>query len=145
MADSETLSEDSEVLSDLGEEGEEESVERRNEVQFGLLPYQFEPIGQQVDVEEVEAEPQTAMEVERADRLGNTDWCTCGNCVTMETVEESSCCQEIPRIQDKILLLEIENPPTCITGHPGFQSVCLDMWVLQTAYFFRSGSAMAGE
>jgi len=74
MADSETLSEDSEVLSDLGEEGEEESVERRNEVQFGVLPYQFEPIGQQVDVEEVEAEPQTAMEVERADRLGNTDW-----------------------------------------------------------------------
>ena len=74
MAASETLSEDSEVLSDLGEEGEEESVERRNEVQFGVLPYQFEPIGQQVDVEEVEAEPQTAMEVERADRLGNTDW-----------------------------------------------------------------------
>ena len=23
----------------------------------------------------------------------------------------------------------------CITLHPGFQSVCLDVWVLQTAYF----------
>ena len=34
-----------------------------------------------------------------------------------------------------ILLLGIENPPTCITGHPGFHGVCLDMWVLQTAYF----------
>ena len=74
MADNETLSDSSEVLSNIGEEEDEELVERRNNIQFGVLPYQFEPIGPEGDVEEAEEEPQTAMEVERADRLGNTDW-----------------------------------------------------------------------
>ena len=33
--------------------------------------------------------------------------------------------------------IEEANDPTvtCITNHPGFKSVCLDVWVLQAAYF----------
>ena len=30
---------------------------------------------------------------------------------------------------------ECEQPPSCITEHPGFQAVCLDKWVLQAAWY----------
>ena len=30
---------------------------------------------------------------------------------------------------------ECEQPPSCITEHPGFQAVCLDRWVLQAAWY----------
>ena len=30
---------------------------------------------------------------------------------------------------------ESENDISCITDHEGFESVCLNVWVLQTAYF----------
>ncbi|CAH3031869.1 unnamed protein product [Pocillopora meandrina] len=37
----------------------------------------------------------------------------------MPTTHESVCCTEIGQF--------------CITEHPGFQSICLDFWVLETA------------
>ena len=52
----------------------------------------------------------------------------------METARECSCCKEAPRIMDKIDELE-ESTIQCITEHPGFATVCLDVWVLQTAYY----------
>ena len=56
----------------------------------------------------------------------------------MLTVEESVCCKELERVQQK---MEEANLIGCITDHPGFQSVCLDVWVLQTAYFaYRQGN-----
>jgi len=61
----------SEVLSDLGDERFEEN---RNEQEYGVEPYRFEPLGPGNEAEDEENEPQTAMDVERADRLGNTDW-----------------------------------------------------------------------
>ena len=57
--------------------------------------------------------------------------CECGFCVAMPTGLECVCCCEISQVQAK---KELENVQ-CITLHPGFQSVCLDVWVLQTAYF----------
>ena len=57
--------------------------------------------------------------------------CSCGHCVAMPTSTESACCEEIPQIQEKKECEEV----SCITLHPGFASVCLDVWVLQTAYF----------
>lgn len=49
----------------------------------------------------------------------------------MPKVEESNCCNEVKAVMAK---MEEENLEGCITTHPGFQSVCLDRWVLQTAY-----------
>ena len=31
--------------------------------------------------------------------------------------------------------MTLANPVQCITDHPGFEAVCLNVWVLQTAYF----------
>ena len=57
----------------------------------------------------------------------------------MSTIEESLCCTEIPGVQSKIAELDALSPNSlevqCITDHPGFVSVCLDEWVLQTAYY----------
>lgn len=50
----------------------------------------------------------------------------------METVPECVCCKELERVAT---LMEEEDVQTCITDHPGFQSVCLDPWVLRTAYY----------
>ena len=51
----------------------------------------------------------------------------------MPTSRECVCCCEI----DQVMLKKEEsaNWNTCITEHEGFDSVCLNVWVLQAAYF----------
>ena len=49
----------------------------------------------------------------------------------MPTARESLCCQEVGEVIQKAN--EYGDSITCIVQHPGFQSVCLDVWVLQTA------------
>ena len=44
---------------------------------------------------------------------------------------ECVCCKEIPQMVNKITIEEVG----CITLHPGFQSVCLNQWVLEAAYY----------
>ena len=51
----------------------------------------------------------------------------------MTTVHESICCRESFEILEKIE--EYGNSIECIVRHPGFESVCLNVWVLQTAGF----------
>ena len=56
-------------------------------------------------------------------------------CVAMPTARESVCCYEISEIEDKMSEMQTLDPSseaTCITEHPGFCGVCLDMWVPQT-------------
>ncbi|KAJ8019110.1 hypothetical protein HOLleu_42523 [Holothuria leucospilota] len=36
------------------------------------------------------------------ERIGNTDWCECGLCETMELRVESICCSEIRKLEEKI-------------------------------------------
>jgi len=49
----------------------------------------------------------------------------------MPTGAECVCCCEIARVVDK---LEGTGAP-CITEHEGFNAVCLNIWVLQTAFY----------
>ena len=44
----------------------------------------------------------------------------------------SVCCKEVSRIMDKVGELEDTSHVGCITEHPRFATVCLDIWVLQT-------------
>ena len=57
--------------------------------------------------------------------------CQCGNCVTMDTADESKCCQTTNIVDGKI---EAENQ-TCITQHPGFRDNCLSVYVLETVFY----------
>ena len=51
----------------------------------------------------------------------------------MDTAIECVCCQEIGEMMDK--MSENDTEISCITNHEGFEPVCLNRWVLQTAYF----------
>ena len=62
----------------------------------------------------------------------------------MATGRECVCCCEIDIVKDK--MKESSNEIHCITDHEGFQSVCLNVWVLQTVYFsYRSRYGDTGE
>jgi len=53
----------------------------------------------------------------------------------MPTVHKSVCCAEIGQVWQKVENQRPEIQMKCITEHPGFQSTCLDVWVLETAYY----------
>ncbi|CAG2209548.1 unnamed protein product [Mytilus edulis] len=58
--------------------------------------------------------------------------CNCGHCGVMPSAKECVCCCEISKIVD----VKNEHPDTaCITDHPGFHPVCLDIHVLNVAYY----------
>ena len=46
--------------------------------------------------------------------------------------QECICCKEIPQVASKN-----STPSTCIIEHPGFHAVCLNVWVLQVAYYYQ--------
>ena len=64
--------------------------------------------------------------------------CLCGHCIIMQSQRECLCCREIQVILNK--LSDTDDTSTsgsqlrCITEHPGFSSVCLNIWVLQAVY-----------
>ena len=53
--------------------------------------------------------------------------------VVMPTAQESVCCCEVEKII--LRLQESGDKVKCITEHQGFEPVCLNVWVLQVAYF----------
>ena len=40
-------------------------------------------------------------------------------------------CMEVERYRER--MAEVEKDDECVTSHPGFESVCLNRWVLATA------------
>ena len=53
-----------------------------------------------------------------------------------QSVTECICCQEIKDIKEKCDLFNKDNDTgiSCITEHPGFPTVVLDIYVLEAAY-----------
>ena len=49
----------------------------------------------------------------------------------MPNAQECVCCKEVHEVVSKTSSAGVD----CIILHPGFESVCLDVWVLQTAYY----------
>ena len=50
------------------------------------------------------------------------------------------CCSEVDRVVEN--KEEGSSAVSCIIDYEGFHSVCLDVWVLQTAYTSTTGSIM---
>ena len=57
----------------------------------------------------------------------------------MDRRQECVCCQEVEKIKAlnvcSVEMGEVESEPTCITLHPGFRAVCLNKYVLRTAWY----------
>ena len=51
----------------------------------------------------------------------------------MHTVVKCVCCGEIPQTLSRRRVDGVE--VGCIRLHPGFLSVCLNLWILQTVYY----------
>ncbi|PIK40840.1 putative P2X purinoceptor 7-like [Apostichopus japonicus] len=112
---------------------EEEDILHEEHHVLGLAPYQFEPEAEPLEqLEEAEIDHDEPR-IERVQQPVNT-WCICNKCEVMPTGKECLCCQEVDEYIQKCS--EVDGPPKqCIVEHPGFQSVCLNVDVLQTAYF----------
>eukprot|EP00117_Sycon_ciliatum_P033446 scpid90867/ scgid3655/ len=120
-----------------------------------IQPYRFQP---RRTLEESESSGEdespnedTDEELERLSfesRMGNTEWCKCGNCCPMTTAKESFCCQEFAHVRGKLsdsggpqaanghcpsCSCEVEMEAHCIVDHPDFYAVCLTKAVLDTA------------
>ena len=71
----------------------------------------------------------------------------------MKTSDECVCCHEYDQVVQKCQEVEdlgLGPMPTCITKHPGFESVCLNVWNLQAVYMeykqqYGDMSAVANE
>ena len=116
-----------------------------------ILPYQYEPV---LSDEVSDISENDTSDTESDDSIGrliNTAWlvkqchwyvvylhctcrCQCTHCVIQPTALDCVCCREIPEIVSKLAEVTTVNIH-CITEHPGFRPVCLDVWVLQAAYF----------
>ena len=141
----------SSVESDVSE------VSEHGSNQETIEPYRFEPEESDTPLDTEETEPGGAEDSDDDDddsegeeRLLNRDWyacasyknahkqacnlfrCQCGNCVIMPTGRECVCCCEVESVVEK--KEENHTDISCITDHEGFTPVCLDVWVLQTAY-----------
>jgi hypothetical protein len=107
-----------------------------------IQPYAFEPEfvdGEELinyDVESDHSEDE-APEGDENERLGNTNWCTCGNCVDMNSIVECYCCCEsehVDRKRDELVANHTEmHGDICITTMERFQTLCLDRDVLEIA------------
>ncbi|XP_041362017.1 uncharacterized protein LOC121377987 [Gigantopelta aegis] len=107
----------------------------QNFINGTIKPYQYEPMR---DPGEVEKSDQSDDEKDDEERLLNTEWCKCGHCTLMPTVGESRCCKEIDQVNEKIKAYSERygaESLACIVDHPGFKPVCLNVWVLEAAYY----------
>ena len=59
----------------------------------------------------------------------------------MTTAHEIVCCAEIGQVWQKVEDQRPDIQMKCITEYPGFQSVCLDVWVHETANLSRIQTA----
>ena len=59
----------------------------------------------------------------------------------MQTDAECICCQEIDKMKEMLIELQLDkgysdnDTPKCITQHEGFNPVCTNVYVLDTAYY----------
>ncbi|XP_037528557.1 P2X purinoceptor 7-like [Rhipicephalus sanguineus] len=80
---------------------------------------------------EAASQPSEDVGEEFHSRLIRTDWCDCGHCVVLDNFseEECLCCREMGEP------VAAAQPEGCITEHPEFHLLCLNIAVLRVAYF----------
>ncbi len=106
-----------------------------------IVPFAFEPEykeGEYVsDDSSNESDSSNAQADADEDRLASTDWCECDCCVVMESVPESSCCQESAAVKERLSDLVADHTLTddsvCVTSTERFQTLCLDNDVLRVS------------
>ena len=139
MAD---LHQQEETEVNLLQEREDEESEEEAQKLVGLVGYAFEPVIARADLDDGSGESESCSESEPEHdrdngdpgpeyRLDSTDWCICQNCTLISTVKESTCCHEVPGVQQK--LHGDDGKFSCIIANPRFYWICLDSEQLEVA------------
>ncbi|ELT95130.1 hypothetical protein CAPTEDRAFT_203020 [Capitella teleta] len=128
--------------------GSEEEHDRTGDAdtEYGGAPYLFEPLTETEAEREVrgensqsDCESQSDSDEEDVDRdlcrVGNIEWCKCGQCKPMDSASESCCCQEHEHVVSKLNEMQ-PDPPACIAHTPMFADLCLKLHVLEVAHMY---------
>lgn len=95
---------------------------------YSNTSHRYESGSSSSDSESVEDHDSLNDSTTRERRSKNTSWCKCGKCKSMETEEESVCCEEMLEIEE-----ERFQGKKCISEVCEFEAVCLNSAVLKTA------------
>ncbi|WAR05113.1 P2RX7-like protein [Mya arenaria] len=126
---------DSENYTTDGDESIDFSDTSSYDAENNIVPYQFEPLNRD-DLIEDDINRLDLHDGDDGNRIGNTNWCRCNSCIAMHTERESVCCRDVEQTNFKLDVFNEEaHDIECITDHPGFGTVCLDRYVLETAYY----------
>ena len=90
-----------------------------------LRPCDFEPVPSH-PVSQPDSND-CAQAISSQTRKGNTHWCKCGKCRSMETEDESKCCKDDGKVPECYF-----NGKVCITENESFGAVCIQREVLKT-------------
>ena len=105
-----------------------------NELMGNLAPYDYQPerailsSNEETESSEDETSSNDATSENKNDqlgRVGNKDWCKCGQCKTEIREIDSLCCTEVPAILDKF------EGKKCITLAYEFELLCLNKTILK--------------
>ncbi|KAG9482338.1 hypothetical protein GDO78_011170 [Eleutherodactylus coqui] len=111
---------------------QEREARRRRVLEGAVRPFRAHPSFtlDPLKPQEVKNE-RPEMIFDRRRDIKNNNWCKCGHCSVMSTLEESICCHEIFG-----LLSQLNEEHLCITKHPAFDELCLDRDRLDFLYRF---------
>ena len=119
-----------------GEEVCEKDVEEITDMMKCFTPYMFEPEKDDVSSissssSEVEDEDENDSEsktnLEKSSRVGNLEWCKCGECNIEKREIDCLCCQEVDALNSKF---DRENM-SCVIKSIEFETLCINKLVLE--------------
>jgi hypothetical protein len=124
----------------LDEDWEDISDEEKGTEEVGISPYMYEPSLRQNSNDKSclysndtpETSTSTTNNTNNAsnegidERLGNTDWCMCGECRAMDAATDCICCREVTVISE-----ELYESFHCISKAPEFLILCCRRSVLE--------------
>ena len=119
-----------------GEEVSEKDVKEITEMMKYFTPYMFEP-----EKDDVSSTSSSSSEVEDEDeddlksktnlgkssRVGNLEWCKCGECNIEKREIDCLCCQEVDTLSSKF---DCENM-SCVIKSTEFETLCINKLVLE--------------
>lgn len=123
--------------SSLSDSSENECFEELDRPR-GLKPYMFEPLALATQCcEKPATRPAAARPAVEVRNEDPTDWCKCGCCVDGSAEINRFCCLEDDHFHERIENGKISSAAyfTCITEHPSFDAVALNVDVLRVAFF----------
>ena len=117
-----------------GEEVCEKHVKEITEMMKCFTPYMFEPekddvssISSSSSEIEDENDSESKTNLEKSSRVGNLEWCKCGECNIEKREIDCLCCQEVDALNSKF----DRKSMSCVIESNEFETLCINKLVLE--------------